>query len=141
MKKHTFAIAINCMDGRTQEPLIKYIKQKFGVDYVDMVTEPGPDKLLAQNKEKFLVSSIKRRVQISIEKHQSSQIVIAGHADCAGNPVSEEDHQRQIKQSVETIYSWGWMVPVLGVWIDQDFHIEEVVMSDQNKLDSDIVLT
>ncbi len=46
----TFATAINCMDGRTQEPIINYMKNKFKVDYVDMISEPGPVKALAENK-------------------------------------------------------------------------------------------
>jgi hypothetical protein len=45
----TFATAINCMDGRTQEPIINYMKQGFKVDYVDMINEPGPVKALAEN--------------------------------------------------------------------------------------------
>ena len=43
----TFATAINCMDGRTQEPIINYMKQGYKVDYVDMINEPGPVKALA----------------------------------------------------------------------------------------------
>lgn len=33
-----FATAINCMDGRVQIPVIEYIKSKYEVDYVDMIT-------------------------------------------------------------------------------------------------------
>ena len=43
----TFATSINCMDGRTQEPIINYMKQVYKVDYVDMINEPGPVKALA----------------------------------------------------------------------------------------------
>ena len=45
-----FCTAINCMDGRTQEPVIAFVKKRFGIDCVDMITEPGPDKILAQSK-------------------------------------------------------------------------------------------
>jgi len=45
----TFVTAINCMDGRTQEPIINFMKQRFKVDYVDMINEPGPVKALAGN--------------------------------------------------------------------------------------------
>ena len=54
------------MDGRTQIPVIEYIKNKFGVDYVDMVTEPGPNKILAENKDELIMASIKKRVKISM---------------------------------------------------------------------------
>lgn len=39
-----FAAAINCMDGRTQVPVIEFLKNKYGVDYVDMITEPDPTR-------------------------------------------------------------------------------------------------
>ena len=69
-----FATAINCMDGRTQLPVIEYMKSRYGVDYVDMVTEPGTNKILAENGDKTTIESIKRRVKISVERHNSKQI-------------------------------------------------------------------
>ena len=33
-----FGTAINCIDGRTQEVVIEYMKQKYNIDGVDMVT-------------------------------------------------------------------------------------------------------
>ena len=38
----SFATSIHCMDGRIQEPIIQYIKTKYDVQYVDVITEPGP---------------------------------------------------------------------------------------------------
>lgn len=45
MSSKIFATTINCMNGRVQIPVIDYMKSKYGVDYVDMVTEPGPNKI------------------------------------------------------------------------------------------------
>ena len=81
-----FATAINCMDGRVQMPVIEYMKSKYGIDYVDMITEPGPNKILSENKDKNSIDSIKRRVKISVEAHKSRLIAVVGHHDCAGNP-------------------------------------------------------
>lgn len=39
-----FVTAINCMDGRVQEPVIKWMKEKYNATYVDMITEAGPNK-------------------------------------------------------------------------------------------------
>lgn len=57
------ATAINSMDGRAQVPVIEYIKRIYGVSYVDMITELGPNKTLAENKDKNSIDSIKRRVK------------------------------------------------------------------------------
>ncbi|HOP76783.1 MAG TPA: hypothetical protein PLD05_04790 [Thermogutta sp.] len=43
----SFATVVNCMDGRTQGPVISYLKERFGVDYVDNSTEAGPDGLFS----------------------------------------------------------------------------------------------
>ena len=37
-----FGTAINCIDGRAQEPLIAWFKSEHGLDYVDLITEAGP---------------------------------------------------------------------------------------------------
>ena len=47
MAKGKFATSVSCMDGRIQIPLINWIKENFSVDYVDTITEPGIDKLVA----------------------------------------------------------------------------------------------
>ncbi len=49
MKKR-FGTALNCIDGRTQIPIINWLKENFDVDYVDLITEPGMDKVLAQDQ-------------------------------------------------------------------------------------------
>ncbi len=61
-----FATAINCMDGRMQIPVIVYLKNKYEVDYVDMITSPGTNKVLAESKNKAVLESIKRYVEISV---------------------------------------------------------------------------
>ena len=42
-----FATAINCIDGRTILPVINYITEKYQVDFVDLITEPGADLVMA----------------------------------------------------------------------------------------------
>ena len=51
----------------------------YGVDYVDMVTEPGLNKILSENRDRTIVESIKKRVEISVMKHNSKLIALVGH--------------------------------------------------------------
>lgn len=53
-----FATAINCMDGRTQQPIINFMKYWYRIDYVDMINEPGPVKALAEHKDFDLLTKI-----------------------------------------------------------------------------------
>lgn len=126
MTKETFATAINCMDGRTQEPIISWAKKTFEVDYVDAITEPGPDKILAEGSD-TLVESIKNRVMISVNKHGSQNVIMVSHHDCAGNPVSKKEHLDQLKKSVDVISSWELGVEIIGVWIGEDWKVNKLI--------------
>ena len=121
-----FATAINCMDGRTQLPVIEYMKSRYGVDYVDMVTEPGPNKILAENGDKTTIESIKRRVKISVERHNSKQIAIVGHHDCAGNPADKEKQTTHILSAIKTVKSWSLNVQIIGLWVDENWMVCEI---------------
>ena len=123
MAKGKFATSVSCMDGRIQIPLTNWIKENFSVDYVDTITEPGIDKLVADNTD---LESIKTKVAISINKHESELIVVSGHYDCAGNPVSNEEHITQIKKGIEVISSWNLGVKIVGVWVDDTWKINTV---------------
>lgn len=118
--KLKFATAINCIDGRFQKPLIEFAIKTFGADYVDLITEPGCDKVLSENKYLDIIESIKRRVLISIEKHNSKIIIIAGHHGCAANPINEGQHCRQIKEAVNALKKWELEADIYGVWINEE---------------------
>ncbi|WP_304451126.1 carbonic anhydrase [Nocardiopsis sp. YSL2] len=91
-----FATAVSCIDGRVQEPLTRWIRERFGVEHVDMVTEPGPDLFVATSDEEGLTPLLER-IRVSRRAHASSTVVLAGHLDCAANPVSAEEHGRQLE--------------------------------------------
>jgi hypothetical protein len=122
MAEGTFATAVNCMDGRTQEPVSRWMKKEFGVDYVDTITEPGADKALTEGPPEQ-VESVKQRVLISVNGHGSRNVVIVGHHDCAGNPVSKERHLEMTRKAVEVVKSWGLPVRILGVWVDEKWEV------------------
>lgn len=123
MVEGKFATSICCMDGRIQIPIINWIKENYSVDFVDTVTEPGVDKIIADDQD---LSSIKKKVDISINAHKSNLIVVSGHYDCAGNPVSNEEHLGHIKKSVDAIKSWNYDVSVVGIWVNDKWSIEKI---------------
>ena len=120
MAEGKFATSVSCMDGRIQTPIAKWIKENHSVDFVDVITEPGVDKMVAENLD---LESIKNKVGISINAHKSELIVVSGHYDCAGNPVSDEEHISQIRKGVEVVSSWGLNVKVVGIWVDDSWNV------------------
>ena len=59
--KFKFATAINCIDGRVQTPVAEFIKKSYHIDYVDMITIPGPDRVLSEFADVDEIESIKKR--------------------------------------------------------------------------------
>jgi len=128
MSNHgTFATAINCMDGRVQDAVKNYLKEKYGVDWVDQITEPGPIKILAEKIPENIVENIKKRVGISVDKHGSKVIAIVGHHDCAGNPVSKEEQIEQLKQAQKTVESFGFNAGIILLYVEGDWQAVEKI--------------
>ena len=117
-----FATCINCMDGRAQMPVIDYMQETFGSEYIDMITEPGPNKILAEGKNLNTIESLKKKVEISVKKHGSELIAVAAHYDCAGNPADEDVQKEHLRKAAEVIVSWGFPVKqVIALWLDDNF--------------------
>jgi len=123
MANGKFATSISCMDGRIQIPINNWIKKNYSVDYVDTITEPGVEKKISENID---VEQIKSKTEISIYKHKSGVIVVSGHHDCAGNPVSKEEHISQISKGIQIIKSWNFDAQVIGIWINENWEVEKV---------------
>ena len=93
----SFCTVISCIDGRIQLPVIDYLQNRFGVDYVDNVTDAGPVGSLSQHPEPDDANSIYRRVAVSSNAHSSLGIAIVADHDCAGNPISDSKQIEQIQ--------------------------------------------
>ncbi len=125
MAEAKFVTALNCMDGRVQEPVVKWMKEYGNADYVDMITEPGLDKLLCEGSE-TIKNLIKDKITISIEKHDSNLVAIAGHYDCAGNPCDKDEHFRHVQECVKVVKEWFPMVEVIGIWVNENWEVEKL---------------
>ena len=123
---NNFVTVINCMDGRVQKPVMEYMLSAYTADYVDVITEAGPNKILAENKDKAAIESIRGKVSISVQKHQSNVVAIVGHYDCAGNPAGEEIQKQHIRSAIECIKVWGFAVSVIGLWVSEEWKVEEI---------------
>ncbi len=126
-EKHSFACAVNCMDGRIQDAVKNYMKENYGVDYVDMVTEPGPNKILADNLDTPVINNIVKRVKISVHHHGSKLVAIVGHEGCAGNPVSKEEQIQHLKNAREIFAPQCKDATIILLWVGQGWDKAELV--------------
>lgn len=109
------------MDGRIQLPIIHWLKENYDISFVDTITEPGIDKLFTDTDK---TKEIQSKALISVNKHGSKLVIVSGHNDCAGNPVSKSEHIDQIKYAVSVIKSWKLPIKVIGAWVNQNWELE-----------------
>ena len=121
-----FGTSIHCIDGRIQEPLINYIKEKYNIKYIDFITEPGPCNILSQNIDHPLVESIEKRIAISLNIHNSKVLFISGHYDCAGNSVPKEIQVDQIFKSEDYLQLKYPNIVVVKLWVNKNWEVEEL---------------
>jgi hypothetical protein len=121
-----FVTTINCIDGRVQLPVIKYLMEETGADYIDIITEPGPNKILSENIAVSTVTSIRNRVAVSVDKHLSELIAIIGHHDCSGNPAEREEQIQQIHKSCKLVQEWQADIKIIGLWVDKHWTVNMV---------------
>lgn len=95
MPTERFATALTCIDGRVHDPLRDWVRSRLQVDTVDMVTVQGPDRVLAHGADDW-IGRLAERVLVSHRAHGSRQLVIASHSDCAGHPVDDDEHHRDL---------------------------------------------
>ena len=117
--EESFFTTVGCMDGRVQEVVAEFGRNKFGAQFADTITEAGLAGLLSKDAiDERLLESLREKLLISLEKHHSKGIVVHGHQECAGNSVEDEKHKDDIRRSVQAIQSLiNSSVPVVGVFV------------------------
>ena len=124
-----FCTVINCVDGRVQLPVIRYLQKRFNVDYVDSITEAGPNLILSEYKNMVSIEAIFNKLKISIEKHNSVGIGIVGHYDCAGNPATQDNQIRHIQKAIKLLRQQYENIEIIGLWVDKNWEVHEIVES------------
>lgn len=125
-----FATAISCIDGRIQAPVADWLKINYHVRYVDTITEPGPDKVLAQGPPES-VAAIRRKVAFSVGRAgHAGVLAILAHHDCLGNPVAKEEHLALVERGARVVASWGLPVRIVGLWVNEWWWVDLVCELD-----------
>jgi len=125
--KHICTCALECMDGRTQLVVADTAKKVASADLVDVITQAGIVRILAENRNQALIENFKYELGISVEKHGTKIVSIVAHEDCAGNPVSKEQQMHNLRQAKKTVESWNMGVKVIMLWVEKPFNKAELV--------------
>ncbi|MDP2044502.1 MAG: hypothetical protein Q8K15_04970 [Candidatus Omnitrophota bacterium] len=115
------ATCINCIDGRVQLPVLHWIQKQYQIDFVDVVTAAGIDKVLASQDN---IDEIIRSINISININKSSRIFVVGHYDCRGNLVDEKIHHEDVGKSVKRLKVYWPELEIIGLWVNSHWQVE-----------------
>jgi len=125
MATATFGTALNCIDGRTHLPVINWMCATLQLQFVDLITEPGVDRLVAREPERAS-QLLLPRARLSIERHGSPVLALVAHHDCLANPGSEQDHRDQLVAGVGVLRGWNLGVKIIALWVRSDWQVDVV---------------
>lgn len=124
-----FAVLLNCIDGRTQQPLLDWARRELDVTYVDVVTEPGVDGVLARGDD-ATVQALLDKVCVSRVAHGAVALVIAGHHDCAANPGDTAWHFSDVARAADVVGRALPELPVRAVYVDETWTVSPLPDND-----------
>ena len=105
---------------------MRFLKERFGVEYVDLITEAGPNRILAEGVDRAVIENIRSRLEISVVQHGSVGVAIVGHHDCAGNPLGRAEQEEQITAAAACLRTLAGGLPVIGLWVEESWRVHEI---------------
>lgn len=123
MNRGVRGLCLNCMDGRVQLPVLKWIHENNDVECVDMITEAGMDGFVSDPNQS--IQDILRQIQISRGINNAKKIFVVAHHDCRGNPASDETHKKQVVKAVERLKDHlGQDLDIQPLWVNSAWECE-----------------
>ena len=128
-----FCTLVCCMDGRFIHIVNKYIRSNYRYTFVDTITDAGAVNKIVSDED-YLNSIEDKVVLISVNKHKSDHIFVAGHSDCAGCPTDDETQKGYIRQAAEKMHKDLPHEAVTGLFVYENGEIE--VLADYDISDN-----
>ncbi len=121
-----FATLITCMDGRIQRPLNDYVREYFDAPNIDTLAWPGACGPISRLQNPRVIEYVDRGLDISFNLHASCGMAIAGHHDCAGNPVNKAQQCTEVELIVQRFRESYGEDKVIGLWVNDQWTVERI---------------
>ncbi len=114
-------ILISCSDGRITGAAGRAaeLAAQHGFDVSDhgiyRIKIPGPDGSAIGTRGGAHQDALRTDLEVLIEKAHAALVAVAGHCDCAGYPVSDEQHTEDTETAARAIHAWFPTLPVMGL--------------------------
>lgn len=128
------AIGVFCADWRLHQEGVHInnaVCKALGVDGVDVIAIPGPDKVCAVDDYVLERDQLVKWLDLLVDAHKSVAIAFVAHYNCAGHPVEDEQHDKDVEQMLhwykETLDFPGEMVAYCATRkTDTDWPLKEI---------------
>lgn len=129
------ALLLTCADWRLHShevDLNARVKEICGCDGIDLVSVPGPDGMLHPARSNEWLSAVSQ-IKLLINNHNVQVLVVAAHHRCAGHPVSDTQHDTDVRATVAALKrDTGFSGPIHAIMLtyraELDWGIEPVVV-------------
>lgn len=95
------AIGVFCADWRLHQEGVhinNVLCKNLGVDGVDVISIPGPDKICAFEEYAIEKELLAKWLDLLIDAHKPVAIAFIAHYNCAGHPVEDEQHDKDVER-------------------------------------------
>jgi carbonic anhydrase len=120
-----FAAVITCMDGRIQTRTIDQLMTRFGARHIDNITMTGAVKHLSGTVT-ATGEGLLESLAVSVRAHGTTQVAIVAHAECAGNPVPDDEQKGQLRDAVITVRGRFPDLEVIALFLDPKLGFEKI---------------
>jgi hydrogenase maturation factor len=108
-----------CIDGRIQIPVVEFLRNLWNVEWVDVVTEIAPERLLSDGNEEESVRRIHENITASLVQQLEARLAVASHSGCDCNNVPDEEKREMVRASVRILREAHQDASIIGVWVDE----------------------
>ena len=120
-----FATAICCIDGRFVTRTVDHLQTRFGNRPVDLVTTAGAVRHLVGDVGP-VGQDLLTNVAASAKAHNSTQLALVAHGDCAGNRVPDGRHKEQLRAAGSMLRTRFQEMEVLTLFLNPKTGFENV---------------
>ena len=121
-----FAALIDCTSKAMGWEFFPYLREKLKVDYVDLIVPPKPNEVVLLFENKSIIETLKIKLLLSIQKHETALLVLVGDPSCKGKELPLEQFKKHVLQAAKLIKAWRLPVTILGLWQHKDQKIQEI---------------
>ena len=104
-KHRKLAVVLTCADWRLHHgrvELNKRLSRMLGVGGADLIAVPGPDGLPLPARD-FEWKATLAQIKLLIGAHHPTALAVVAHQRCAGHPVSDADHDRDVAAAAKAL--------------------------------------